>query len=101
MEQRKVDEGLLIVILQCLIRSIRSHKGDNKDIQFVNAMMELDIPVKTSGEGGIFDRPYAQCILAIMELLRNGTGVNRTVAEKCFDELVLPIFPDADKEQVF
>lgn len=64
-------------------------------------MRELDIPVKTSGEGGIFDRPYAQCILEIMELLRNGTGVNRIDAEKCFNELVLPIFPDADKNKYF
>lgn len=64
-------------------------------------MRELDIPVKTSGEGGIFDRPYAQCILSIMELLRNGTGVNRIDAEKCFNELVLPIFPEADKNKYF
>lgn len=64
-------------------------------------MKELDIPVKTSGEGGIFDRPYAQCILEIMELLRDGTGVNRTDAEKCFVESVLPIFPDADKNKYF
>lgn len=64
-------------------------------------MRELNIPVKTSGEGGIFDRPYAQCILFIMELLRNGTGVNRIDAEKCFNELVLPIFPEADKNKYF
>ena len=64
-------------------------------------MRELNIPVKTSGEGGIFDRPYAQCILSIMELLRNGTGVNRIDAEKCFNELVLPIFPEADKNKYF
>ena len=81
--------------------SIRSQKGENKDVQFVNAMRELNIPVKTSGEGGIFDRPYAQCILSIMELLRNGTGVNRIDAEKCFNELVLPIFPEADKNKYF
>lgn len=61
----------------------------------------MNIPVKTSGEGGIFDRPYAQCILSIMELLRNGTGVNRIDAEKCFNELVLPIFPEADKNKYF
>ena len=45
---RKVDEGPIYSDFAVLIRSIRSHKGDNKDIQFVNAMMELDIPVKTS-----------------------------------------------------
>lgn len=93
--------GLTYGDFAVLIRGIRSQNGENKDVQFVNAMRELDIPVKTSGEGGIFDRPYAQCILAIMELLRNGTGVNRTVAEKCFAELVLPIFPDADKNKYF
>lgn len=36
-----------------------------------------------------------------MELLRNGTGVNRIDAEKCFNELVLPIFPEADKNKYF
>lgn len=93
--------GLTYGDFAVLIRGIRSQNGENKDVQFVNAMRELDIPVKTSGEGGIFDRPYAQCILAIMELLRNGTEVNRNVAEKCFTEVVLPVFPDADKNKYF
>lgn len=88
----KNRRGLTYSDFAVLIRGIRSQKGENKDVQFVNAMRELNIPVKTSGEGGIFDRPYAQCILSIMELLRNGTGVNRIDAEKCFNELVLPIF---------
>jgi DNA helicase-2/ATP-dependent DNA helicase PcrA len=97
----KNRRGLTYSDFAVLIRGIRSQNGENKDIQFVNAMRELNIPVKTSGEGGIFDRPYAQCILSIMELLRNGTGVNRIDAEKCFNELVLPIFPEADKNKYF
>lgn len=97
----KSRRGLTYSDFTVLIRGIRSEKKENKDVQFVNAMRELDIPVKTSGEGGIFDRPYAQCILEIMELLRNGTGVNRTDAERCFVESVLPIFPDADKNKYF
>ena len=97
----KNRRGLTYSDFAVLIRGIRSQKGENKDVQFVNAMRELNIPVKTSGEGGIFDRPYAQCILSIMELLRNGTGVNRIDAEKCFNELVLPIFPEADKNKYF
>lgn len=95
----KSRRGLTYSDFAVLIRGIRSQNGENKDVQFVNAMRELDIPVKTSGEGGIFDRPYAQCILEIMELLREGTGVNRTDAERCFTELVLPIFPGADKNR--
>lgn len=97
----KNRRGLTYSDFAVLIRGIRSRNGENKDVQFVNAMRELNIPVKTSGEGGIFDRPYAQCILSIMELLRNGTGVNRIDAEKCFNELVLPIFPEADKNKYF
>lgn len=97
----KNRRGLTYSDFAVLIRSIRSQKGENKDVQFVNAMKELDIPVRTSGEGGIFDRPYAKCILAIMELLRNRTEVNRTDAEDCFDSLVLPIFPYADKSKYF
>lgn len=97
----KSRRGLTYSDFAVLIRSIRSQKDENKDVQFVNAMRKLDIPVKTSGEGGIFDRPYAKCILEIMELLRDGTGVNRTDAEKCFVESVLPIFPDADKNKYF
>lgn len=95
----KSRRGLTYSDFAVLIRGIRTQNGENKDVQFVNAMRELDIPVKTSGEGGIFDRPYAQCILKIMELLRNGTGVNRNDAEECFDNFVLPIFPDADKDK--
>lgn len=97
----KSRRGLTYSDFAILIRSIRSQKGENKDVQFVNAMRELNIPIKTSGEGGIFDRPYAQCILEIMELLRNGMEVNRTDAEKCYNELVLPVFPDADKNKYF
>ncbi len=97
----KSKRGLTYSDFAVLIRGIRSQNGENKDVQFVNAMKELNIPVRTSGEGGIFDRPYAQCILEIMELLRNGTGVNRNDAEKCFTESVLPIFPDADKNRYF
>lgn len=95
----KSRRGLTYSDFAVLLRGIRSQNGENRDVQFVSAMRELDIPVKTSGEGGIFDRPYAQCILEIMELLREGTGVNRTDAERCFMELVLPIFPDADKNK--
>lgn len=94
------SRGLTYSDFAVLIRSIRSQKGENKDVQFVNAMKELDIPVRTSGEGGIFDRPYAKCILVIMELLRSET-VNRADAEQCFDSLVLPIFPYADKSKYF
>lgn len=95
----KSRRGLTYSDFAVLIRGIRTQKGDNRDVQFVNAMRELNIPVKTSGEGGIFDRPYAQCILEIMELLRNGTCVNRNDAERCFNNLVLSIFPDADKDK--
>ena len=55
----KNRRGLTYSDIAVLIRSIRSQKDENKDVQFVNAMRELDIPVRTSGEGGIFDRPYA------------------------------------------
>lgn len=97
----KSRRGLTYSDFAVLIRGIRSQKGENKDVQFVKAMKELNIPVKTSGEGGIFDRPYAQCILEIMELLRNEDGVNRTDAEKCYVNLVVPIFKDADKNKYF
>ena len=92
--------GLTYSDFAVLIRGIHTQNGENRDIQFVNAMRELNIPVKTSGEGGIFDRPYAQCILAIMELLRDGS-TDREVAEVCFDDYVLPIFPNADKNKYF
>ncbi len=97
----KSRRGLTYSDFAILIRSIRSQRGENKDVQFVNAMRELDIPVKTSGEGGIFDSPYAQCILEIMKLLRNGMEVNRTDAEECYNKSVLPIFPNANKNKYF
>lgn len=95
----KERRGLAYSDFAVLLRGIHSRNGENRDVEFVNAMRELGIPVKTSGEGGIFDRPYAQCILKIMELLREGGQLNRQVAEDCFNNCVLPIFPTANKSK--
>ena len=92
----KSRRGLTFSDFTILLRSIHNSNGENRDIQFVNALQALGIPFKTTGEGGIFDRPYAQCILAIMELLRDSTN-DRTTAERIFIEQVLPNFPQADK----
>lgn len=89
--------GLTYSDFAVLLRGIHSRNSENRDVQFVNAMRALEIPVKTSGEGGIFDRPYAKCILNIMELLRNAQGLNRNTVEQFFVDSVLPIFPTADK----
>lgn len=97
----KSRRGLTYSDFAVLLRGIHSRNGDNRDVQFVNAMRNLDIPVKTTGEGGIFDRPYAQCILGIMELLRDNKALDRTVAEDFFDRNVLPIFPTANKSKYF
>lgn len=97
----KSRRGLTYNDFAVLIRGIHSRNSENRDVQFVNAMRDLDIPVKTTGEGGIFDRPYAQCILNIMELLRDGKQLDRVVAEKCFNDAVLPAFPKADKNKYF
>lgn len=92
----KRRRGLTYSDFAILLRAIRNSNGENRDVQFVEALRALDIPVKTSGEGGIFDRPYASCILAIMELLRDN-GTDRTDAESIFSDQVLPNFPNADK----
>lgn len=97
----KSRRGLTYSDFAVLIRGIRNKNGENRDVQFVNAMRALGIPVKTTGEGGIFDRPYAQCILAIMELLRDGKNLDRNVVEDCFNNTVLPHFPTADKNKFF
>jgi len=92
----KRRRGLTYSDFAILLRGIRNSNGENRDVQFVEALRALDIPVKTTGEGGIFDRPYAQCILAIMELLRDAT-TDRTAAENLFSNQVIPNFPYADK----
>ncbi|WP_258111678.1 ATP-dependent DNA helicase [Alicyclobacillus sp. SP_1] len=92
----KSRRGLTYSDFAVLIRSIRNSNGENRDVQFVNAMRNLDIPVKTTGEGGIFDRPYAQCILGIMELLRE-ERIDRGIAETYFTTYVFPFFPFYDK----
>lgn len=97
----KSRRGLTYSDFAVLIRGIHSRNSENRDVQFVNAMRDLDIPVKTTGEGGIFDRPYARCILEIMELLRDGRQLDRNVAEECFHNSVLPIFPTANKNKFF
>jgi len=97
----KSRRGLTYSDFAVLLRGIHSQNGENRDVQFVNAMRALNIPVKTSGEGGIFDRPYAQCILGIMELLRDAKSLDRNVAEAFFLKNVMPIFPTADKNKYF
>lgn len=97
----KSRRGLTYSDFAILLRGIRTQNGDNRDIAFVNALRNLDIPVKTTGEGGIFDRPYAQCILGVMELLRDEKGLDRNVAEDFFNSNVLPIFPTANKNKYF
>jgi len=94
----KNRRGLTYSDFAVLLRGIHTQNGENRDVQFVEAMRALDIPVKTTGEGGIFDRPYAQCILGIMELLREGTS-DREAAENVFVKDVVPFFPTADKNK--
>ena len=94
----KRRRGLTYSDFAILLRGIRNSNGENRDVQFVEALRALDIPVKTTGEGGIFDRPHAQCVLAIMELLRNET-TDRTDAEALFENQILPAFPYADKSK--
>lgn len=94
----KSRRGLTYSDFAILLRSIHNSKGDNRDVQFVNALKERDIPVKTTGEGGIFDRPYARCMLDTMELLRNG-DTDRVAAETLFRNSIISVFPNADKEK--
>ncbi len=95
----KSRRGLTYSDFVVLLRGIRNKNGENRDVQFVNAMRDMNIPVKTTGEGGIFDRPYAQCVLKIMELLRDNKELDRIVVEECFNNYVLPYFPTADKNK--
>ncbi len=92
----KARRGLAYSDFAILLRSIHNSNGENRDVQFVNALKELGIPVKTTGEGGIFDRPYAQCVLNTMELLRDGNN-NRENAEILFNNSIIKTFPYADK----
>ena len=94
----KRRRGLTYSDFAILLRGIRNSNGENRDLQFVEALRALDIPVKTTGEGGIFDRPYAQCVLGIMKLLGD-KKTDRTVAESFFDNKVLPNFTFANKEK--
>lgn len=94
----KSRRGLTYSDFAILLRSIHNSNGENRDVQFVSALKELGIPVKTTGEGGIFDRPYAQCMLETMELLRTGDN-DRTVAESLFNNRIIAFFPFADKAQ--
>ena len=93
----KNRRGLTYSDFAVLLRGIHSKNSENRDLQFVEAIRELNIPVKTTGEGGIFDRPYAKCILGIMELLRENKKLDRYVVEKYFEDEVLTWFPSANK----
>ncbi|MDO5559935.1 MAG: ATP-dependent DNA helicase [Oscillospiraceae bacterium] len=88
--------GLTYSDFAILLRSIHNSNGDNRDKQFTNALTRNGIPFKTSGEGGIFDRPYAVCIRESMELLRDA-GIPREKALEFFSSHVLEVFPNADE----
>lgn len=92
----KSRRGLTYSDFAILLRNIRNRNGENRDVQFVEALKSYGIPVKTTGEGGIFDRPYANCVLEIMELIRYATH-NRNDAEKLFNTRIVPNYPYANK----
>lgn len=88
--------GLTYGDFAILLRAIHNSNGDNRDKLFADALTRHGIPFKTSGEGGIFDRPYAVCIRESMELLREA-GLPREQALDFFSKIVLPVFPYADE----
>ncbi len=88
--------GLAYSDFAILIRSIHNSNGDNRDKDFVDALTRHGIPYRTTGEGGIFDRPYAIVVQDSMELLRN-SGLLREVAIEFFHTRVLPTFPHANE----
>lgn len=90
--------GLTYGDFAILLRSIHNSNGDNRDKQFADALTRYGIPFKTSGEGGIFDRPYAICVRESMELLRE-VGLPRETALVFFASRVLPIFPHANENK--
>lgn len=94
----KSRRGLTYSDFVILLRGIRHEQGENRDVEFVNALRAQGIPVKTTGEGGIFDRPYAQAVLQTMELLRSSEN-GRKEAEEIFVASILPSFPQADKSR--
>lgn len=89
--------GLTYGDFAILFRSIHNSNGDNRDKQFAEALTKHGIPFKTSGEGGIFDRPYAVCVRESMELLREA-GLPRERALDFFASRVVPVFPNANKD---
>ncbi|MCL2460268.1 MAG: ATP-dependent helicase [Euryarchaeota archaeon] len=90
--------GLTYSDFAILLRVIHNSNGENRDRQFAEALSRHGIPFKTSGEGGIFDRPYAACIQQSMELLRIA-GLQRERALDFFAKDVLPVFHHADEDR--
>lgn len=92
------SRGLTYSDFAILLRSIHNSNGENRDKQFADALTRHGIPFKTSGEGGIFDRPYAICVQQSMELLREA-GLPREQALEFFQSAVLPVFPTANEDK--
>lgn len=90
--------GLTYGDFAILLRSIHNSNGENRDRQFADALMRHGIPFTTTGEGGIFDRPYAICIQQSMELLREA-GLPREAALDFFANTIYPTFPYANENK--
>jgi len=92
----EISRGLTYGDFAILLRTIHNPNGDNRDRQFADALTRHGIPFKTVSEGGIFDRPFANCIRHSMELLREA-GLQREVALDFFSKTIVPIFPHANE----
>ena len=97
--KEKSRRGLSYSDFAILLRSIHNSRGENHDVRFVNALKKRGIPVKTTGEGGIFDRPYAQTVLSLMDLLRDKNS-GREQFEKLYKNTIKDVFPLSDKEKI-
>jgi DNA helicase-2/ATP-dependent DNA helicase PcrA len=92
--------GLTYADFAVLMRSTRSKEQDGtpRHKRFTDALVTRGIPFTLEAGGSIFDRPQVGMLRRTLELLREGTP-DREAAKRHFDDLVLPVYPDADFEE--
>ena len=93
----KETRGLTPADFAILMRSTRQEEqdGNPRHAAFTKALTDLEIPFSLEAGGAPFERGQTAVLRNLFELLRE-RAPDRTVVRQCFDQHVLPAYPDAE-----
>lgn len=93
--------GLTPADVAILMRSTRSQErdGNPRHAAFTRQLESRGIHYTLEAGGGVFDRREVATFVSTFDLLRDGSP-DRTTLRDHFDRVVVPLFPDADFDEL-